>query len=309
MITRPQLRAIAFLGILGIAVAGCSSEGGGAGRDRWHRRFEWRRHGRRQRFQWRRQGRSNNGGNGGAGGAGGEAGRGEGGAPVGGSSGGGGTGGSGGAATGGAGGAGVGGAGGAAGGGGAGGGGRRWRRYGGGAAGRGGAGGATGGGAGSGGGGSRRRGSGGSGGSTPGTCTASKPAGSNATGSGPHKVTVETNADPGISEGTIFRPTDLGGDREVSDLRLGRGCVLEERAVERDRDGRDRLLRILRRRGRDAERHRQSHAGPFDAESDGRAARRVRRLGDRRERETLQRLLPEPRYDQDRRERIFVRRA
>lgn len=42
-----------------------------------------------------------------------------------------------------------------------------------------------------------------------GTCTPSVSVMSNASGSGPHDVTVETNADPGINEGTIFRPTDL----------------------------------------------------------------------------------------------------
>jgi hypothetical protein len=52
---------------------------------------------------------------------------------------------------------------------------------------------------------------GGSGSTVTGTCTASKAAGSNVSGSGPHKVTVETNSDSGINEGTIFRPTDLGG--------------------------------------------------------------------------------------------------
>jgi dienelactone hydrolase len=35
--------------------------------------------------------------------------------------------------------------------------------------------------------------------------------GGKALGSGPHEVTIETNSDPGIKEGTIFRPTDLGG--------------------------------------------------------------------------------------------------
>jgi len=44
-----------------------------------------------------------------------------------------------------------------------------------------------------------------------GTCTASKATGTKATGSGPHTVVVETNSDPGIAEGTIFRPADLGG--------------------------------------------------------------------------------------------------
>src|SRR5206468_124022 len=119
MITRPQSRAIAFVGMLGIAVAGCSSESGGAG------------------------------------------------------------------AT-------------------------------------GGTGESTGVGAGRGGAGSSGR--GGSGGSNPGTCTPSTPAGSNATGSGPHKVTVETNAGPGIGEGTIFRPTDLGGTEKYPIFVWGEGA-------------------------------------------------------------------------------------
>ncbi|HEY5450221.1 MAG TPA: hypothetical protein VIQ54_15810 [Polyangia bacterium] len=66
---------------------------------------------------------------------------------------------------------------------------------------------------------------GGSGGSAgAGTCTASKPAGSNATGSGPHKVTVEINSDPGIAEGTIFRPTDLGGAEKYPIFVWGEGA-------------------------------------------------------------------------------------
>lgn len=36
----------------------------------------------------------------------------------------------------------------------------------------------------------------------------------NVSGTGPHQVIVETNSDPGIREGTIFRPADLGeGER------------------------------------------------------------------------------------------------
>ena len=46
----------------------------------------------------------------------------------------------------------------------------------------------------------------------------------NATGSGPHKVVVETNSDPGINEGTIFRPTDLGGAEKVPIFVWGRAC-------------------------------------------------------------------------------------
>ena len=68
-------------------------------------------------------------------------------------------------------------------------------------------------------------GAGGRGGSTNnGTCTASKSAGANASGSGPHKVTVETNSDSGIKEGTIFRPTDLGGAEKYPIFVWGEGA-------------------------------------------------------------------------------------
>ena len=65
---------------------------------------------------------------------------------------------------------------------------------------------------------------GGTGGAAPGTCTASKPTGTSATGSGPHKVTAETNSAPGISEGTIFRPTDLGGSEKYPIFVWGEGA-------------------------------------------------------------------------------------
>jgi hypothetical protein len=66
---------------------------------------------------------------------------------------------------------------------------------------------------------------GGNGGGTgAGTCTPSKAAGVTATGSGPHKVTVETNSDPGINEGTIFRPTDLGGTEKYPIFVWGQGA-------------------------------------------------------------------------------------
>jgi len=67
-------------------------------------------------------------------------------------------------------------------------------------------------------------GQGGTGGSSSGTCTASKAAGASASGSGPHKVTVETNADNGIKEGTIFRPTDLGGTEKYPIFVWGEGA-------------------------------------------------------------------------------------
>jgi dienelactone hydrolase len=65
------------------------------------------------------------------------------------------------------------------------------------------------------------------GGGNSGTCTASKAASANVSGSGPHKVTVETNSDTGIKEGTIFRPTDLGGTEKYPIFVWGEGgCSL-----------------------------------------------------------------------------------
>jgi hypothetical protein len=61
-----------------------------------------------------------------------------------------------------------------------------------------------------------------------GTCTPSKATGTNATGSGPHKVTVETNSDPGINEGTIFRPTDLGGAEKYPIFVWGEGACARD---------------------------------------------------------------------------------
>ena len=49
-----------------------------------------------------------------------------------------------------------------------------------------------------------------------------------ASGSGPHKVTVETNSDSGIKEGTIYRPTDLGGTEKYPIFVWGEGaCSLD----------------------------------------------------------------------------------
>ena len=61
------------------------------------------------------------------------------------------------------------------------------------------------------------------GGTGSGTCTPSKATSATASGSGPHKVTVETNSDPGINEGTIFRPTDLGGTEKYPIFVWGEG--------------------------------------------------------------------------------------
>ena len=63
-----------------------------------------------------------------------------------------------------------------------------------------------------------------SGGSTgTGTCTASKATTQTVTGSGPHKVVIETNTDAGIKCGTIFRPADLGGTEKYPILVWGEG--------------------------------------------------------------------------------------
>ncbi len=65
------------------------------------------------------------------------------------------------------------------------------------------------------------------GGTGSGTCTASKSAGASASGTGPHKVTVETNADSGINQGTIFRPSDLGGTEKYPIFVWGEGGCSE----------------------------------------------------------------------------------
>lgn len=57
-----------------------------------------------------------------------------------------------------------------------------------------------------------------------GTCTASEVTRMNASGTGPHDVIIETNSDPGIDEGTIFRPADLGGDEKYPILVWGQGA-------------------------------------------------------------------------------------
>lgn len=46
-----------------------------------------------------------------------------------------------------------------------------------------------------------------------GTCTASVSTGKNVSGSGPHKVVMESNSAAGIKCGTIYRPADLGTEK------------------------------------------------------------------------------------------------
>lgn len=70
-------------------------------------------------------------------------------------------------------------------------------------------------------------GSAGAGGKNTGTCTASMATGTKVSGTGPHQVTVETNPGAGIKEGTIFRPTDLGGDEKYPIFVWGEGGCSE----------------------------------------------------------------------------------
>jgi hypothetical protein len=57
-------------------------------------------------------------------------------------------------------------------------------------------------------------------------CTAnpSTPTGSSVSGSGPHKVVIETNSDPGIKSGTIYRPEDLGPGKKYPIFVWGEGA-------------------------------------------------------------------------------------
>lgn len=64
---------------------------------------------------------------------------------------------------------------------------------------------------------------GGTGGQVAGTCTASKSTGKNVSGSGPHKVVVETNSENGIKCGTIYRPEDLKGTEKYPIFVWGEG--------------------------------------------------------------------------------------
>jgi hypothetical protein len=49
-----------------------------------------------------------------------------------------------------------------------------------------------------------------------------------ASGSGPYEVIIETNSDPGISEGTIFRPAALGGTEKFPIFVWGQGACSQD---------------------------------------------------------------------------------
>jgi len=56
------------------------------------------------------------------------------------------------------------------------------------------------------------------------SCTQSKTVQVNVSVNGPHRVTVETNSDPGINEGTIYRPADLGPGKKYPIFVWGNGA-------------------------------------------------------------------------------------
>jgi hypothetical protein len=59
-------------------------------------------------------------------------------------------------------------------------------------------------------------------------CNPSEAVGQRAQGSGPHEVIIETNSDPGINEGTIFRPADLGGEEKYPIFVWGQGACSQD---------------------------------------------------------------------------------
>lgn len=61
-----------------------------------------------------------------------------------------------------------------------------------------------------------------------GTCTESKSVSNNVKVSGTHSVIVETNAEAGIKEGTIFRPADLGPGKKYPIFVWGQGACSKD---------------------------------------------------------------------------------
>jgi hypothetical protein len=61
-----------------------------------------------------------------------------------------------------------------------------------------------------------------------GTCTASTSTGRNVTGTGPHKVVMETNSGSGIKAGVIYRPSDLGGTEKYPIFVWGEGACTQD---------------------------------------------------------------------------------
>ena len=144
---------------------------------------------------------------------------------------------------------------------------------------------------------------GGTGGPGSGTCTASKSTGRTVSGTGPHQVVVETNSDNGIKCGTIYRPADLGGTEKYPIFVWGEGGCSQDGYRTRPpwreiaswgyfivADGTPRQHERLRGRAR------------------WEGVPRLHHVGHRRERQVVQRVLPEPRDDEDRGGRILVRR-
>ena len=72
-----------------------------------------------------------------------------------------------------------------------------------------------------------------------GTCAASKAAPATLTGTGPHKVVAELNADPGITEGTIIRPAEHKTGEKYPIFAFGEnGCIQNSQVGEHPIAGR-----------------------------------------------------------------------
>jgi hypothetical protein len=98
------------------------------------------------------------------------------------------------------------------------------------------------------------------------------------------------------------------GRREVPDLRLGRGWLLQDGTLEPGGHGRDRLPRILRRRRRPAGQRRPAALSPCQRHVAGMGKPMLGTSpGPSPRTQALQRVLPEPRYDEDRLRWVFVR--
>ena len=61
-----------------------------------------------------------------------------------------------------------------------------------------------------------------------GQCTESRATGQTVSGSGPHDVVIETNSDPGIKAGTIYRPADLGPGKGYPIFVWGEGACSQD---------------------------------------------------------------------------------
>ena len=143
---------------------------------------------------------------------------------------------------------------------------------------------------------------GGTGGQGSGTCTASKSTGRTVSGTGPHQVVVETNADNGIKCGTIYRPADLGGTEKYPIFVWGEGgCSQDGYSNQAAMAEIASWGYFIVADGTPGEHERLRGRARWEG------VPRLHHVGDRRERQVVQRVLPEPRDHEDRGGRILVR--